>query len=538
MVQVLSLSLAIAAEPMASCPMVKITLERLPDLNIPRHGHSLLCIGNEMVVFGGHTTGFVPTPTAEYFSKGKWHVLPMVYPHDNGLIVKMKSGDVLLGGGHESSLGIGQTFAAEIYHSGTHSFEGFASMEKKRALASGTELDGGRLVIAGNWYADDGIELFDGSKHFLQGKEVAVDRSSPYVLRIADDDAIIFGAANCHGIYKDTILIDRLKGEPYTVPLFEEWEPFYMEQANNECGFIGDEKKGLYSYLLPIIHKHDGQIGIAKVDGTEISQLSTISPIPIEGLDGLITYNSFVMVHRPSQRGYLVGTDEAQRGYVLAIDYAQTPAPLMLYYTDPLVSEPSLWVTALTSEGNLMLAGGNNNNNFKPLAFVYLLYLNGQPVVQDAFMRAWVWWLVALAVLILLAALWLIHRRRMASPDEAIITSPVIETTETLMNHINELMEKEQLFRNSELKVTDVAVRLGVSSREVSCCIKDTQGTSFIQFVNNLRVNYAKQQLRLYPGKKVSEIGSESGFASDRSFFRIFKAITGMTAQEWISRDA
>ncbi len=50
--------------------------ERLPDLNIPRAGHNVFYVGGELTVVGGHTSGFVMTPTAEYFSDGAWHLVP------------------------------------------------------------------------------------------------------------------------------------------------------------------------------------------------------------------------------------------------------------------------------------------------------------------------------------------------------------------------------------------------------------------------------------------------------------------------------
>lgn len=65
----------------------KIEVERLPDLNIPRGGHSLFCVNGEITVAGGHTNGFVPTPTAEYLKDGKWHVIQMVYNHDTAASV-------------------------------------------------------------------------------------------------------------------------------------------------------------------------------------------------------------------------------------------------------------------------------------------------------------------------------------------------------------------------------------------------------------------------------------------------------------------
>ena len=52
------------------CPIVKIEAKRLPDLNIARAGSSLFYANNELVVAGGHTGGFVPTPTAEYLKDG------------------------------------------------------------------------------------------------------------------------------------------------------------------------------------------------------------------------------------------------------------------------------------------------------------------------------------------------------------------------------------------------------------------------------------------------------------------------------------
>ena len=137
-----------------SCPEVWIELEQLPDLNIPRAGHQVFCANGEYVVAGGHTNGFVPTPTAEYFKDGEWHVIQMVYSHDSGVSAKLSSGKVLIAGGCEQPSGIGQTYNAELYDPETHTFRGFGILQHKRALASALELDSGEVVIAGNWYHD------------------------------------------------------------------------------------------------------------------------------------------------------------------------------------------------------------------------------------------------------------------------------------------------------------------------------------------------------------------------------------------------
>ena len=70
--------------------------ERLPDMNMPRAGHNMFYVGGELTVVGGHTSGFVMTPTAEYFCDGAWHTISTVYNHDDGMAVVMSDGQRVL----------------------------------------------------------------------------------------------------------------------------------------------------------------------------------------------------------------------------------------------------------------------------------------------------------------------------------------------------------------------------------------------------------------------------------------------------------
>ena len=182
-----------------ACPLIKISVERLADLNVPRSAHNLFCVNGEVTVVGGHTTNFIPTATAEYYKDGKWHLMETAYPHDNGLCVVLSSGKVIIAGGHEEPLGIGQTYAAEEYDPITHTFRGFSSLDTKRSLASASEIDSGRVVVAGNWYADDAIEVFNGDRTFSFVKKPFADRTSPYILRTAVDNVLILGSQDTHG---------------------------------------------------------------------------------------------------------------------------------------------------------------------------------------------------------------------------------------------------------------------------------------------------------------------------------------------------
>ena len=365
--------------------MVKIQAERLADLNIPRNGHSVLCVNGEPTVIGGHTTNFVPTPTLEYYKDGKWHVVPMAFTHDDGCAVQLTTGQVLILGGHEKNMGIGQSFEAEFYDPETRSCEGFASTDTKRAMPSALALDNGRAVISGNWYHKDAIELYDGKVTFQHVKEVSIGRSTPHILRTAPDNAIILSGTDTTGQQLTLPVADQLRGEPYRVPLLETWQ--LMRCARywpSSYYFIGDEAQGDYSYLLPV-HNDKGEIAIARVTNGEFSLLPTDVPIPLSCQWGKISYYVNLLADREHRRAYLICCDSIAVSpcdttpiYVISIDYASTPAHVTLCYTDVL-TDVDITNPLLTDDGDLMLVGGTPHGSyFKPTAATWLIHLAPQ----------------------------------------------------------------------------------------------------------------------------------------------------------------
>ena len=94
---------------MAAVRQENLSWTRLPDMQLPRSGHAVCELNGELTAIGGHTTGFIPTATAEYFKDGKWHLIPTIYTHDCSYVLPLADGRVLLGGGSAESFGIGQT---------------------------------------------------------------------------------------------------------------------------------------------------------------------------------------------------------------------------------------------------------------------------------------------------------------------------------------------------------------------------------------------------------------------------------------------
>lgn len=531
---------------------VKMRVERLPDLNIPRAGHSSLLVDGELMVIGGHTSGFVPTATAEYLSGGRWHVLHTVYSHDDALTIPLRSGRILLVGGHEQPLGIGQTFSFEYFDPATRTFTGYGCLDKKRVFPGAIELADSTVIITGNWYTADGIEQFNGSRQNQFVADVTQERSSPHVFLSAPDDAIIFSAADCRGQLHDTIIVDRLKGSPYHPALFDRYLPQSSLPTHQfHDSFIGDEAAGDYRYLFTVMDRETGQIAVGQTHGTDIGLLPTTDTVPMHCRWGKICWGSPVIVDRKARRAYLCGYSPQSvvhtRFYVLAIDYSRTPAPLTFCYTDPQPADVAReMLPVLTADGNIALLGGTTDNNFTPYASALLLCVNGHDAtLAGAATPAWLWPLVAACVLAALVFFLYRHYRRAAPADTAVTVGdevpaalPVADETDnnTLMQRICDVMEQQQAYLNCELKVGDVSAQIGTNSRYVSDCIKSERGLSFTQFVNTYRIDYGKRLLCSQPDMKISAVAVQSGFANETSFFRTFKALTGMTPREWLAR--
>lgn len=528
------------------CPSVKVDAVRLPDLSIARSGHHTFYVNGEAVVIGGHTDGFVPTQTAEYLKDGQWHTLSTVYTHDQGLAIAMKNGRILIAGGHEKDLGIGQQFSVELYDPATHTFEGYGCLGRKRCFADAVELDSGRVIISGNWYQDDGIEEYYGSNLFRNVKEVTQHRSQPYIFRTARNNAMLFSTCDIYDEPFDSIVADQLQGDSFAIPWFGQWIPLHNKlMPHSANAFIGDEAKELYSYLFPVIGT-DGQWAIAKTDGKEVSLLKTDYPVPMRSRWDEIQWFSSIVSDTLRQKAYMLGYDNERlqgnqnaRLYVLAIGYASTPAKLTLHYTEPL-ADIGLCQPVLTPEGNLLMAGGFWLNNFQPYRSAVLLITGEKPLDDDnmAMIAAIAALLTVVVVLAVIAFVANFRRRRKiftasminASDDAASRISVVDEQT---YQRLCRLMEDEKLYLDSDLKLQDVAVRLGTNRTYVSNCIRNHGDQTFTQLVSNYRIDYAKDMLQRHSYMKVNEVAIASGFTTDVSFFRTFKSVTGMTPTEW-----
>ena len=424
------------------------------------------------------------------------------------------------------------TYAVETYDPATHHFEGIGSLHQKRASAAAVELSNGQVLIAGNWYGDDSMELFDGGTAFLYHKATKQSRNLPHLFRTSDGDVLMVSGYDAKGLPIDTPLVERMKGEALSLPLFETWCPLHYDlPLHSDDSFIGDREKGRFAYLMPV-QNQDGQVAIVEVRDTVFSLLPTDSPVPVASQWGHIYYYTSVYADRQHQQGYVMGCDSTGRQYALCINYGKKPAKLTLYHTDQLTDTLALTIPVMLEDGNLMLTGVKpaigGSLNFYPTSQVWLLRFHdkGEAVAASP-VSTWLWACLALLAVIATAVGFTWWKRK----GTAVAEAP--RSDEQLMQRITLLMEEQQLYLRHGLKVSDVATKVGAGNRRVAECIKAATGNSFADFVNNYRISYAKQLLRQQPNTKAYEIWFNSGFSNEQTFYRIFKTITGMTPNEW-----
>ena len=512
-------------------PMTKIVPQRLPDLNIPRFCHGTFFADGELTVTGGHTSSFVPTPTAEFLKDGQWQVLQMAYTHDDGLCVPTTTVCAC-----RSATAKCSWLAAmrRIWAWGRPSRQNCMTPPPTPSRASAVLTDGGPKSQASNCLTDRWSQQVTG---------IIPMPSRPMMAACNGDVMVISGCWDNYGKPITSNIVDRLKGEPFRVSLLETWKPYlFGHTPRSDDSFIGDEEKGDCAYLLPV-KDSTGQVAIAEVRDTVFSLLPTTVPIPTKSRFGEISYNTPVVVDRQSQRGYIIGCDTLCRKYILCIEYAQQPAPLTLYYTDPLTDADGC-IPVLSPEGHLVTTGGiaHGGTWFTPTAAVWLFPVGNRIATTEAMdSPIWPWILIAGLIVLALLAYLIIYKRRHQTPEDTIpeVTAPepTPETPrdEQLMQRIIRLMEEQRPYLDSDLKQADVATALSVRLDEVSRCI-NSYAFNFSQFVNGYRIEYAKQLILRKPGIKMTQVAIESGFSNETTFFRTFKNIVGMTPSEWASQ--
>lgn len=102
----------------------------------------------------------------------------------------------------------------------------------------------------------------------------------------------------------------------------------------------------------------------------------------------------------------------------------------------------------------------------------------------------------------------------------------------TLFEKVERYMKEDKVYRTPELTRDDVAEYLGTNRQYLVDAIKAATGKTFLDYVNEYRLNYARYMLMTDETVSVGTVILESGFSSSATFYRLFKDAFGMSPGE------
>ena len=103
------------------------------------------------------------------------------------------------------------------------------------------------------------------------------------------------------------------------------------------------------------------------------------------------------------------------------------------------------------------------------------------------------------------------------------------------LGKLNHLMVHERCYLESDLSLQSLADRLKVSPHHLSQILNEKLGKNFYDYVNELRVEHAKDLLR-ESQRSITDIGFDSGYNSKNSFYNAFRRHAGMRPSDYRRR--
>lgn len=104
-----------------------------------------------------------------------------------------------------------------------------------------------------------------------------------------------------------------------------------------------------------------------------------------------------------------------------------------------------------------------------------------------------------------------------------------------LMEAINKLIEEEKIYTHPELTTESLAARMGVNRNAISKAVNSTLQKNFSAFINDYRIREAIRLLSDPANDTLTTdaIATDAGFNSRETFYRAFKARTGITPTQF-----
>jgi len=139
-----------------------------------------------------------------------------------------------------------------------------------------------------------------------------------------------------------------------------------------------------------------------------------------------------------------------------------------------------------------------------------------------------------------LSVLLLFHKKRKNSKQvsqEKYANQKISETdANELYIKVDNFINEQQLYKNPNLTLPELAKQLHVRTHLLSQFINDNLNKNFSQFINEYRIEEAKRLLVSNSNLKVEVIAEQCGFNSNSTFYTAFKKVTNTTPSKFIKQ--
>ncbi len=107
-----------------------------------------------------------------------------------------------------------------------------------------------------------------------------------------------------------------------------------------------------------------------------------------------------------------------------------------------------------------------------------------------------------------------------------------------IISKLDLYLQKERYFTNADIRMSEVATAIQVSQKHLSQSINQELSCSFREYLNRLRIAYAKELIKQDKSDRVSlkEIAFDSGFNNKTSFANAFKKSDHMTPSQYLQK--
>ena len=161
--------------------------------------------------------------------------------------------------------------------------------------------------------------------------------------------------------------------------------------------------------------------------------------------------------------------------------------------------------------------------------------------------------IAAVAVLALLFAAYVVHKRRIVDQKNRALVKQIAEAAEyrkrgedplssgrggggeaSLFTHIHQVIKAERLYLDPQFDRQAAIAYFHLTKERIGAAFaQGSEHASITDFINQLRLDHARELITTRPDMSIDEVATASGFSVRRTFTRLFRERFGLTPTEF-----